>query len=80
MLHVSYTASYVLASNSLVEAEVFVDQTSVYKTQENQLIGENRRTVTTGYEMSGKGDHKVSVYLTVKETTLPPQEVVNNGE
>ena len=80
MLHVSYTASYVLASNSLVEAEVFVDQTSVYKTQENQLIGENRLTVTTGYEMSGKGDHKVSVYLTVKETTLPSQEVVNNGE
>ena len=70
MIQIAYTATYTLEQTTLVEAEVFVDETSVYKTQENQLPEENRITVTTGYELSGKGSHKVEVYLTVTEATI----------
>lgn len=70
MFQVSYTATYKLEKTTLVESEVFVDEVSVYKTQENQWPGENRMTVTTGCEVSGTGSHKVEVYLTVKESTL----------
>ena len=70
MFEVNYTAAYVLNDASLVEAEVFVDNVSVYKTQENQLNGENRLTVTTGAETGTKGSHTVNVYLKVTGTTL----------
>ena len=70
MIQIAYTATYTLEQTTLVEAEIFVDETSVYKTQENQLPEENRITVTTGYELSGKGSHKVEVYLTVTEATI----------
>lgn len=77
MIQIAYTATYTLEQTTLVEAEVFVDETSVYKTQENQLPEENRITVTTGYELSGKGSHKVEVYLTVTETTLDVSGVLS---
>ena len=67
---ISYTATYTLLKTTLVETEVFVDDESIYKTQENQWPGENRLTVTTGYELRGTGSHKVEIYLTVTESTL----------
>ena len=70
MLQVAFTATYSLLKTALVEVEVFVDETSIYKTKENQWPGENRLTVTTGYELEGTGSHKVKVYFTVKESTL----------
>lgn len=77
MIQIAYTATYTLEKTTLVEAEVFVDTVSVYKTQENQFPEENRLTVTTGYELSGKGSHKVEVYLTVTETTLDVSGVLS---
>lgn len=69
-IQVSYTATYKLDKTSLVEAYVYVDEVFVYKTQENKWPGENSTTVTTGYELSGKGSHKVEIYLLVTESTL----------
>lgn len=70
MIQISYTATYDLEKTSLLETEIFVDEVSIYKTKENQWIGENQHTVTTGYEVHGTGSHKVEIYLTVKESTL----------
>ena len=70
MFQVAYTATYNLFKTTMVEVEVFVDETSVYKTQENQWPGENRVTVTTGCEVQGVGSHKVEIYVTVTESTL----------
>lgn len=69
-LQVSYTATFNLLKTSLVKTEVFIDDVSIYKTQENQWPGENRLTVTTGWEVRGTGSHKVEVFLTVTESTL----------
>lgn len=70
MLEVSYTATFSLYKTSLLEAEIFIDEESVYKTQENLWPNENRLTLTTGCEVLGSGSHKVEVFLTVKESTL----------
>ena len=88
MLQIAYTAYYVLNKMALIEAEIFVDSTSVYKTKQNQLTDVNALTVTTGYELGGKESHTVQVYLTVKEATvdiggggiLQPLSVTSNGE
>ena len=70
MIQIAYTATYLLEKTTLVEIEVFVDEVSVYKTKENQFPEENRISVTTGAEVSGKESHKVEVYVTVTEATL----------
>ena len=70
MLQITYTATYTLEKTALVEIEVFIDEVSVYKTQENQFPEENRLTVTTGAEIRGKESHKVEIYVTVTEATL----------
>ena len=70
MFEVNYTATYVLEKTSMIEVEVKVDDVVVYKTQENQWVGENRVTVTTGCETNTTGSHTVSIWITVTESTL----------
>ena len=70
MFEVNYTATYVLEKTTLIELEVKVDNVTVYKTQENQWPEENRITVTTGCTTDTAGSHSVSIWITIKESTL----------
>mgnify|MGYP006874720036 FL=1 len=64
-VQIAYTATYVLSANSVVEAEIFMDQDSIYTVNDSQNSGSNTMTVVTGYDFKGKGSHNVSIYLTV---------------
>ena len=64
-VQIGYTATYVLNAACDVEAEIFVDNTSVYKVTDTQHSGNNTLTVVTGYDFEGKGSHSASVYLKV---------------
>ena len=64
-VQIAYTATYVLSADSVVEAEIFMDQDSIYTVNDSQNSGSNTMTVVTGYYFNGKGSHNVSIYLTV---------------
>ena len=64
-VQIAYTATYVLSADAAVEAEIFMDEDSVYTVSDSQHSGQNTLAVVTGYDFSGKGSHNVSVYLTV---------------
>ena len=64
-VQIAYTVTYVLSDDVVVEAEIFVDSTSVYKVQDTQDAGANTLSVVTGYDFNGDGSHSVEVYLNV---------------
>ena len=64
-VQIAYTATYVLSADAAVEAEIFMDEDSVYTVSDSQHSGQNTLAVVTGYDFNGKGSHNVSVYLTV---------------
>ena len=78
IVQIAYTATYVLSSTALVIGKLYVDSTLVYTVKQNQLVGENKLTITTGYQFAGMGSHTVKAYIRVEETTIPEEE--NNGE
>lgn len=70
MLQIAYTATFLLEITTLVRVKVYVDETLIYTTEENMWPNENRLTVTTGYELDGKGSHSVSAWLEIDDSTL----------
>ena len=70
LIQIACTATYVLSTTSLVKAYVYVDNVLIYETRGNQWIGENQITVTTGYELNGKGNHTASVKLEITDSTI----------
>lgn len=70
MIQISYTAAYNLAKTALVTVRLAVDEDTVYTVEQNQFIGTNKITATTGYQFHGTGSHAVRAYLTVSEATI----------
>ena len=70
MLNIAYTATFMLEITTLVRVKIYVDDTLIYTTEENMWPNENRLTVTTGYELDGKGSHSVSAWLEIDDSTL----------
>ena len=75
MLAIAYTATFDLDDIALVRVYVYVDATLVYVTEDNLFPNENTLTVTTGYELDGKGSHSSSVYLELTDGTDPYEDV-----
>ena len=70
MLNIAYTATFMLEITTLVRVKIYADNTLIYTTEENMWPNENRLTVTTGYELDGKGSHSVSAWLEIDDSTL----------
>lgn len=70
MVQIAYTAAYNLAKTALVTVRLAVDEETVYTVEQNQFVGVNKITATTGHQFRGTGSHAVRAYLTVSEATI----------
>lgn len=70
MVQIAYTATYELSKTALVTVKFVVDEADVYSVEQNQFIGENKITATTGHQFRGTGSHSVKAYLKVSESSL----------
>lgn len=70
IIQIAYTATYNLPKTAKVTVRLAVDNETAYTIEQNQFIGVNKITATTGYQFRGTGSHAVRAYLKVSESTL----------
>lgn len=62
-IQILWTGCYTLDENAIVRIDVHVDDVSIYKVEDAQMAGVHTITVSTGHEISTKGEHIVKVYV-----------------
>lgn len=58
-----WTGAYSIDEDAVVSVDVHVDDVSVYDVSDSQTAGEHVLTVSTGFEISTKGEHTVKIYV-----------------
>jgi hypothetical protein len=66
---ITWTASYSIDENALITVDVHVDDKSIYSVSDLQTAGTHTMNVSTGYEINGKGEHTVKIYIKEESVT-----------
>lgn len=58
-----WTGAYRIGEDAVVSVDIHVNDVSIYQVSDSQTAGEHVLTVSTGYEISRKGEHTVKIYV-----------------